>query len=58
MAGIFHTRAAPLGQAYWWDGAPPAAGPEGEPPDKVDILIVGAGYTGLAAAISAKPAIR
>ncbi len=42
---------APPGRSYWLDGLPPAPELPGAPPDKVDVLIVGAGYTGLNAAI-------
>jgi glycine/D-amino acid oxidase-like deaminating enzyme len=47
---------APLATAYrerpwWWDAAPPPAVDAVAPlPDAVDVLVVGAGYTGLAAA--------
>lgn len=43
--------AAP-GHPYWWDGAATPDLP-GTPPERVDILIIGAGYTGLSAAIAA-----
>ncbi len=36
---------------YWWDAAPPDAGPWPEPPERTDVLIVGAGFTGLSAAL-------
>jgi len=36
---------------YWWDGAPLASSPQGVAPAEVDVAIVGAGYTGLHAAI-------
>lgn len=37
--------------SYWWDGSPPEV-PTREPlPAKVDVLVVGSGYTGLHAAI-------
>jgi len=34
----------------WWDGVAPAAATRSVPPQRVDVLIVGAGYTGLSAA--------
>ena len=47
--------AAP-GTPFWWaEGAPISFGPDAPPP-KVDILVIGAGYTGLAAAIAASDA--
>ena len=36
---------------YWWDEAPRPEIPHQPVPDKVDVAIVGAGYTGLTAAI-------
>src|SRR5688572_22516254 len=36
---------------YWWDGSKPPSVPEAELPREVDAVIVGAGYTGLGAAI-------
>ncbi|KMW57781.1 Oxidoreductase [Candidatus Rhodobacter oscarellae] len=43
---------APLGQPYWWEGAewPDLSAP---PPERVDLCVIGAGYTGLSAAIAA-----
>ena len=40
------------GQPYWWDGWVPPALPS-DCPDRTDILVIGAGYTGLSAAIAA-----
>ena len=40
-------------EPYWWEAAPPASLPETKPPTKVDLAIVGSGYTGLAAALVA-----
>ena len=38
-------------EPYWWDAAPPASDPApAELPDSVDTAVVGAGFTGLAAA--------
>jgi glycine/D-amino acid oxidase-like deaminating enzyme len=47
--------AAP-GHPYWWQNAKPATDLADAPPRIVDILIIGAGYTGLAAAIAAHDA--
>jgi glycine/D-amino acid oxidase-like deaminating enzyme len=41
-----------LGQAYWWEEAPLASEPRVEVEPKCDVAIVGAGYTGLSAAIT------
>ncbi len=35
---------------YWWEGAPRAERASAELPDETDVLIVGAGYSGLSAA--------
>ncbi len=43
--------AAP-GQPYWWDGIDWVT-PEGALPARCDLLVVGAGYTGLSAALAA-----
>lgn len=40
------------GRPYWWDGLPDTD-LKGQAPDKVDILVIGAGYTGLSAALHA-----
>ncbi|MEM7461545.1 MAG: FAD-binding oxidoreductase [Pseudomonadota bacterium] len=40
-------------EPYWWDGAPLSSETEDELPGKCDVLIIGAGYTGLHAAIQA-----
>jgi glycine/D-amino acid oxidase-like deaminating enzyme len=37
---------------YFWDDAPPVAFPAVELPKRVDVLVVGAGYTGLGAALT------
>jgi len=37
---------------YWWEAAPPQALPEHPLPRSSDVVIVGAGYTGLSAAIT------
>jgi glycine/D-amino acid oxidase-like deaminating enzyme len=36
---------------YWWDGSAPADLPEAGPPATADVVVVGAGYTGLNAAL-------
>ena len=38
-------------QPYWWDRSVPPTEQNKELPKKVDVLIIGAGYTGLHAAI-------
>src|SRR5438270_659782 len=38
-------------QPYWWEAAPPPGLDPGEPPARADVLIVGAGLTGLNAAL-------
>ena len=40
-----------LGQPFWWDDAPPQTR-SGKLPASVDVLVVGAGYTGLSAALT------
>ena len=39
-------------QPYWWQAAPPASLPLQNVLPKSDVAIVGAGYTGLSAAIT------
>ena len=36
---------------YWWEAAAPSAAPPPALPDRVDVLVVGAGYCGLSAAL-------
>ncbi|MFB9261689.1 FAD-dependent oxidoreductase [Bradyrhizobium erythrophlei] len=36
---------------FWWRAAPPAAGPWSRPANRADIVVVGAGFTGLSAAL-------
>lgn len=38
-------------EPFWWQAARPEAGAQGDLPTSVDVLIVGAGYTGLHAAV-------
>ncbi len=38
-------------ESYWWDGAPLSSDTEEQLPGNCDVLIIGAGYTGLHAAI-------
>lgn len=49
---LFSPDAATPGHPYWWEGAdwPDLNDP---PPEKLDLLIIGAGFTGLSAAIAA-----
>lgn len=53
MAGIWHPDGATPGTPYWWEGRRPIEGLTQSPPQSVDLLIVGAGYTGLSAALTA-----
>ncbi len=55
MNRLFASDAAEPGHPYWWDGMnwPTLDAP---PPDHVDLLVIGAGYTGLSAAIAAHDA--
>ena len=43
---------------YWWDRNPPPAKAAAPLPAKVDVLIIGAGYTGLHAALQTARAAR
>src|SRR3546814_16493296 len=36
---------------YWWDAAPPDDEGDQPPPERVDVAVVGSGYTGLSAAL-------
>ena len=45
-------------EPYWWDAAPPTALPAIDLPKKVDAVVVGAGYTGLGAALTLARATR
>ena len=45
-----------FGFPYWWDDRPEAPDLPPSPPRKTDILVIGAGYTGLSAAIAAHDA--
>ena len=36
---------------YWWEAAPPEDASAQQLPDKVDVAIVGSGYTGLCSAL-------
>lgn len=45
-------QAEPATEPYWWDEVPPAATPPDETvPRRTDVLVVGAGYTGLMAGL-------
>ena len=46
------TGEAEIGKPWWWEDAPPDDGSD-PLPDQCDILVIGAGYTGLSAAIAA-----
>ena len=37
---------------YWWDAAPPVTLPQTNVPSAADVVIVGAGYTGLSAGLT------
>lgn len=39
-------------QPYWWEHAPPIAVETPTPPDRADVAVIGAGYTGLSAALT------
>ena len=52
---VFSNDSATPGLPYWWDGFDWLK-PEGMLPDRVDLLVIGAGYTGLSAAIAAHDA--
>ena len=42
---------------YWWEaGAPPPAGLAEDPPRRVDLAVIGGGYTGMSAALTAAEA--
>ena len=43
---------------YWWEAAPPAALPPADLPAHAEIVIIGAGFTGLSAAITLAQAGR
>ena len=49
------TGVAPLGRSYWAEGLAPAEFDD-RLPEKVDLLVVGGGYTGLSAAMEAHDA--
>ena len=49
------TGEAELGHPWWWEAAPPS-GDSDDISDSCDILVIGAGYTGLSAAIAAHDA--
>lgn len=39
-------------QPYWWEATPPASVPASDIPQQAEIVIIGAGFTGLSAAIT------
>lgn len=49
---IFSKNIAPLGTPWWWEAVAPDVTPDALPPI-CDVLVIGAGYTGLSAAIAA-----
>jgi glycine/D-amino acid oxidase-like deaminating enzyme len=52
---VAFTGEAEIGFPYWWEALKPLAGPEDCPlPQKADLLVIGAGYTGLSAALAAQ----
>ena len=55
MAGSLFSEGVDIGRPYWWDDItwPKLSG---DLPEKVDLLVIGAGYTGLSAAIAAHDA--
>ncbi|MEN0039993.1 MAG: FAD-binding oxidoreductase [Pseudomonadota bacterium] len=38
---------------WWWEDAPPAPSTDNDPPHETDLAIIGAGFTGLSAALTA-----
>lgn len=56
---LFAAGAAAPGLPYWWEhGTAPPGHLAGRPPARADLLVIGAGYTGLSAAITATDAGR
>jgi len=53
---LFTPDAAPLGRPYWWEDGAALPDLPNQLPEKTDVLIVGAGYTGLNAALTAADA--
>ncbi len=53
---VFHATAAESGFPYWWEDAQPLPRFSQSTPAKTELLIIGAGYTGLSAAIAASDA--
>jgi len=53
---LFTASASNLGTPYWWEDGAPLPELSNALPDKAQLLIVGAGYTGLSAAIAASDA--
>src|SRR5581483_5986365 len=45
-------------QPYWWDAARPEPQPRRELPARADIVVIGAGFTGLRAALELARAAR
>ena len=38
-------------EPYWWEAAPPDEEGNTDPPDQVDVAVIGSGYTGMSAAL-------
>lgn len=53
---LFAPDAAPQGHPYWWDDVTWPDLSDERLPDQVDMLVIGAGYTGLSAAMAAHDA--
>ncbi len=49
---LFAAGSPPPGHPYWWDHGTPLPDLPARPPKSADVLIVGGGYTGLAAALT------
>ncbi len=56
MPPLRWAKGARPGQPYWWDGAGAADEAPHPLPERADLLIIGAGYTGLSGAIAAHDA--
>lgn len=53
---LFAADAAPIGRPYWWEDRPAPPDLPDRPPERTDVLVIGAGYTGLSAALTAAEA--
>ena len=52
------TTASPKSTPYWWAAVPLTSLPSSPLPSEVDVLVIGAGYSGLGAAITLAKAGR